>query len=245
MFMSRILADSMIFDYNHNVQRINTDTIEQLLQSGSIENSSRVLKIFFDGIGFRQLESLLLRLYISVDIYFIAHSFSQSIGISNEKFVSRFGSVDDLERFSSADDTIEYFKEMILQCIKWRTEIAYDNRNSAIKRAKKYIDENYTREDISLKSVASAMNFSPTYFSFLFKKEMGMNFINYLTQVRIGKAKSLLCCTRKMVYEVACEVGFRDYRYFSQIFKKYTGQTPHEFQSNRNRGELTQTNSIV
>ena len=78
------------------------------------------------------------------------------------------------------------------------------------------------------------MNFSPTYFSSLFKKETGTNFINYLTQARIHKAKTLLCCTSKMVYEVAYEVGFRDYRYFSQIFKKYTGQTPREFQCSSN-----------
>ena len=78
------------------------------------------------------------------------------------------------------------------------------------------------------------MNFTPTYFSSLFKKEMGVNFVTYLTEIRVEKAKTLLCCTNKKVYEIAYEVGFGDYRYFSQIFKKHTGLTPQEFKAQKN-----------
>ncbi len=227
--------DRRIMDHRNDVQRINTDYIEQILQSSSIETCRDKLSSYFDEIGFCGLESLMLRLYIAMDIYLLTRSFCKSIGIPDEKFVRTFGSIDDIESLSSADATVEFFTEMIVQCLKWRIELAHENSGDAIKRAKEYIDKKYTAEDISLKSVATAMNFSPAYFSSLFKKEMGMNFINYLTQVRIHKAKALLCCTSKMVYEVAEEVGFRDYRYFSQIFKKYTGQTPHEFQSSSNK----------
>ncbi len=227
--------DRHTMDYSSDVQRINTDYIEQILQSGSIETCRDKLSNYFDEIGFCRLKSLMLRLYIAMDIYLLARSFCKSIGISDEEFIKSFGSIDDIESLSSAESTVEFFTGMILQCLKWRTELARENNGDAIKRAKDYIDQRYTAEDISLKSVATAMNFSPAYFSSLFKKEMGMNFTNYLTQVRIQKAKSLLCCTSKMVYEVADEVGFRDYRYFSQIFKKYTGQTPHEFQSSCNK----------
>jgi two-component system response regulator YesN len=88
--------------------------------------------------------------------------------------------------------------------------------------------------DISLSTVADAAGLSPSYLSMLFKKETGQNFSEHLTNVRIHKAKELLGCTSKMVYEVAYDVGFRDYRYFSQIFKKYTGQTPRQFQNSAN-----------
>ena len=86
-------------------------------------------------------------------------------------------------------------------------------------------------DEISLRSVANTVGLSPNYFSALFKKEVGQNFSDYLTKIRILKSKDLLSCTSKLIYEVAYEVGFRDYRYFSQIFKKHTGQTPREFQT--------------
>ena len=86
-------------------------------------------------------------------------------------------------------------------------------------------------DDISLTAVACAVGLSPTYLSTIFKRETGQKLSEYLNQVRIGRSKELLCCTSKMIYEIAFEVGFQDYRYFSQIFKKYTGQTPRQFQS--------------
>ena len=76
--------------------------------------------------------------------------------------------------------------------------------------------------------------FSASYFSALFKKKTGYCFSECLNMVRIDRSKQLLCCTSKMIYEVAYEVGFHDYRYFSQIFKKHTGMTPRQFQNSAN-----------
>lgn len=220
----------------YDVQKINTNSIEQLLQYGSIDSCRKTMEDFFGETGFFKLDSLLLRLYIAMDIYILARSFAKNIGISDEEFLERFGSIDTMEtKFATAEESVKFLTAMIMQCVKWRTELVREGSGDAIKRAKEYIEAQYKQEDISLKSVAAAMNFSPTYFSSLFKKEVGMNFINYLTEVRIHKAKNLLCCTTKMVYEVAYEVGFRDYRYFSQIFKRYTGFTPREFQCSSNR----------
>ena len=100
--------------------------------------------------------------------------------------------------------------------------------------AKDFIDRNYMDLDISLKTVADAVGLSPSYLSMLFKKEIGRNLSEYITLVRVERSKELLCCTSKMIYEVAYEVGFHDYRYFSQIFKKHTGMTPRQFQNSAN-----------
>lgn len=236
MFMLTPLQARNSACHECDVQKINTDSIEQLLQCGSIDVCCETVTGFFDDIGFCRVDSLLLRLYIAMDIYIIARSFAKNIGVSDEDFLEQFGSIDAIEtKFSTTAETVDFFTKMILQCVKWRTELVRENSGDTIKRAKEYIDRQYKQDDISLKSVAAAMNFSPTYFSSLFKKEVGMNFINYLTEVRIHKAKNLLCCTNKMVYEVAYEVGFRDYRYFSQIFKRYTGCTPREFQCSSNK----------
>lgn len=219
---------------NETVRKIDTEQIEKLLNNGSLENSTEIIDGFFIETGFRELKSLLLRLYISTDIYITAKTFAEKIGVSEEEFIARFGTVDDIEKLATPDASVKYFTEMLLQCIKWRNERGTKTSTDFSDRIKKYIGQNFQREDLSLKDAADFMNFTPTYFSSLFKNEIGSNFITYLTEIRIEKAKTLLCCTTKKIYEIAYEVGFGDYRYFSQIFKKHTGCTPQQYKLKNN-----------
>lgn len=73
------------------------------------------------------------------------------------------------------------------------------------------------------------MGFNATYFSTLFKKETGQNFMDYLTELRISKAKELLCGEELSVQDVAEQVGYRDLKYFSRLFKKLTGVSPSDY----------------
>ena len=218
-----------------DVKRISTERIESLLRSGRIENCSDVVSGFFDDIKFHEFQSLMFRLYVGMDVYIAARSFSRELGVSNTEFVRSFGSIDEIaSHLQTTSSAVAFFSDMISQCIRWRMENVNDNGNCIVRKAKDYIDKNYMCDEISLRSVANAVGLSPNYFSALFKKEVGQNFSDYLTKIRILKSKDLLSCTSKLIYEVAFEVGFRDYRYFSQIFKKHTGQTPREFQTTVN-----------
>ena len=218
-----------------DVQRLDIRPLQALLQSGRVDNCREVLISYLEQVHFTKLRSLMLRLYVGMDVYIEARSFSRNLGISNAQFNARFGSIDDISsKLQTVDSTIEFLSGMIEQCIRWRIESVSDSSHSVIRNAKEFIDENYMDEDLSLSAVAKAVGLSPTYLSALFKREMQQNFSDYLTSVRIEKAKELLCCTSKMIYEIAYEAGFRDYRYFSQIFKKHTGLTPRQFQNNAN-----------
>ena len=93
-----------------------------------------------------------------------------------------------------------------------------------------FTDKNYTRT-ITLDDVAEHVFLSPTYVSYLFRTEVKMNFINYLTAKRMEKAKELLKDPRLRIYEISTAVGYENSRYFSSIFKKYTGQTPVDYRS--------------
>ncbi len=221
--------------HDTDVRRIDIDKVENFLESGQRDQCVSAVDTIFDEVGYAALESFMLRLYITMDIYVCARTFSKRFGISGEEFTKQFGTIDDMPRnLDTVSSAKGYFSRMFDKCISWRTESCKSESGAIICKAKKYIYDNYHLEDICLKSVASAVNLSPTYFSALFKKDVGINFIDYLTNVRIDKAKELLCCTSLQISQIACRVGFSDYRYFGQIFKKHTGKTPREFQQTHN-----------
>ncbi|NLE26210.1 MAG: response regulator [Clostridiaceae bacterium] len=106
----------------------------------------------------------------------------------------------------------------------------YNNRGIKLimQRAMEFIDENYN-EQISLNEIAEHTFVSTYYISRLFKKELGKNFVDYLNEIRITKAKELLKDLRFKTYEVAELVGISDAHYFSKLFKKYENITPSEY----------------
>jgi two-component system response regulator YesN len=102
-----------------------------------------------------------------------------------------------------------------------------------IAEIRRYIRRNYAAQGLSLQSIAEHTGLSRTYLSFLFKDATGGNLNEYITHLRIQKAKELLLDPRMKTYEVAARVGYQDANYFSTIFKKYVGVTPTEY---RERG---------
>lgn len=103
-----------------------------------------------------------------------------------------------------------------------------EHENQLVVRAQNYIQENY-QKDLSLDEVSRKMDLSPYYFSKLFKEETGSNFVEYVTNLRIGKAKELLGKEGMSMKEICASVGYSDPNYFSRIFKKNTGVTPTEY----------------
>ena len=101
-----------------------------------------------------------------------------------------------------------------------------------IARAKQFINEHQT-EDLSLGQVAKAVNMSTFYFCKMFKKITSINFTDYLSRVRIEKAKNLLLNPNLRISEIAYEVGFQSLTHFNRVFKKITGQSPTQY-----RGQL-------
>jgi AraC-like DNA-binding protein len=99
---------------------------------------------------------------------------------------------------------------------------------SALRKAERYIWDNYTRK-LSLKEIAAASGLSAPYFSTVFKEEMGENLSNYLNRLRVEKAASMLVTTEIPISEVAIACGFEDQSWFSKIFKNNTGFTPGKY----------------
>ena len=120
--------------------------------------------------------------------------------------------------------------------------IAFRNRNRAgygdptISRARAYLSEHYADPNLMLQDVAGEVHLSQSHFSTVFAQETGLTFTQYLTALRIGKAKELLEATEMRSSQIAQEVGYNDSHYFSYLFKKTTGMTPSDFRR-ENRSE--------
>jgi len=104
-----------------------------------------------------------------------------------------------------------------------------------IARAKQFIIEHQT-EDLSLGQVAKAVNTSTFYFCKMFKKVTGINFTDYLSRVRIEKAKNLLLNPNLRISEIAYEVGFQSLTHFNRVFKRIIGQSPTQYRGQLARG---------
>lgn len=92
-------------------------------------------------------------------------------------------------------------------------------RSASHYRRKALIQQHY-QESLRLEDVSNAVGFNATYFSAMFKKETGQNFMDYLTELRMNKAKELLCGDECSVQDVAEQVGYRDLKYFSACSRK-------------------------
>ena len=225
------MGDSHVLDLNW----IDRSEVENFLHSGTLGGAERVIESLFDRIGNQQLKSSLFRLYIVIDIYLTSKMFVEQIGISKEIFVETVGDADTvIQQFRTPESAKSYIINLLEKCVEMRN-IRNDTSKTAINQAKSYISEHFHDPDISLSSVAASVNICTPYFCLLFKKELGETFVGYLTNVRMEKAKELLCCSSKRITQIAEEVGYNDYHYFTGLFKKLNGITPCQFRKLKNK----------
>ncbi len=105
-----------------------------------------------------------------------------------------------------------------------------DKNCKIMQQVQAYLEKNY-KQDISLEGLAQTLDFSPFYFSKLFKQHFGITFVEYLTDIRINIAKSILQDTAKSAKDIGEQVGYPNPNYFVKLFKKKTGMTPTEYRN--------------
>lgn len=132
----------------------------------------------------------------------------------------------DISRLQDITQAVNYLKEFICN-IKSR-QMAESNYSLIVQKVIKYIGDHYW-EDISLKKVAELFSTNASYLSRLIKKETGENYVDIVSRTRIEVSKKLLKDPQNRINEVAEAVGYKDYAYFYQVFKKFEGISPSEY----------------
>ena len=136
----------------------------------------------------------------------------------------------------SVDDIKVYIRHLLERALEIRNAASGRRYSDIIKTAINQIEHTYMSDNISLNTVAANVGMSPSYFSSIFSREMGMTFTEYLTKVRMENAEELLVCSFMKTSEIGYEVGYKDPHYFSYIFKKMLGCSPKKYRSDR-KGE--------
>jgi two-component system response regulator YesN len=125
----------------------------------------------------------------------------------------------------------KWFEHTVTEIIDAVKDTQQKKLMKVIEQAKAYIADHYTN-DLTLEIISEQINVSQTHFSRIFKLETGLNFVDYLTKVRLDKAIELLKATDMTIKQICFEVGFNDPNYFSKVFKKVLGVTPGEYKNN-------------
>ena len=144
--------------------------------------------------------------------------------------VERLSGIDRLETWT---DYCEWWEKMIQTVNEWlNTRIhPLTSVRKEVQLMIRYIREHY-KEDVQVAELAKLVQLHPSYAGHaIFKQEVGENFSDYLSRVRMEKASELLERTTMKIYEVSGAVGISDYRYFCKLFKSHTGFTPTQYKN--------------
>lgn len=157
----------------------------------------------------------------------------KNLGV-DRKIVSYIGirTIIYVSKASSIDKTRMLIKEMISDLSEEYMDITRSINCEGLDCAVVFIEKNYYK-NISLDDVSYISNMSPSYFSRQFKKEYGINFVNYLQNIRIEKSKELLSETNLSIQDIAFEVGFNDTAHFSKSFKSKNKITPSQYRKTK------------
>ena len=206
--------------------RLDPTLIQGFIQNGLETELEDFVNEFFDGLG-DACESLMFRHYLLLSARINALAAAEMLGLDRELLARRLPQPE----LDAPQALRAYFAAVLRSAIALREEESIRRSGGIVDSAIDYIDLHYTEESISLNTVARAINVSTNYLSAMFSQKMGLSFVEYLTQKRMTRAKQLLRQSGKRSGEVAAEVGYRDPRYFSFVFKKTQGCTPREYRA--------------
>ncbi len=206
--------------------------IEDFLKLGSVEECGPFIDEYFAAVGEHNYKSLLLRQYMTVDIFYCVQEFLKSLKVETDEIPETLRDIKEIPKvIGGVETTVAYLKALFHFALSARDKCSNDRYGNLIREARAYIAEHFARSDFSLNMISAHIGVSSSYFSSIFKQEMGQSFVEYLTKVRIDKACELLKCTNLRTAEIGESVGYNDPHYFSATFKKIMGQSPKDYKA--------------
>jgi two-component system, response regulator YesN len=176
------------------------------------------------------LKSSLIKNYIFVDVVLAAARLVNDLGGDLDHVIPELNHIETaLPKTNTLEQLREQAFKILCGALAFRDSQRSGQYKTLVRLAKEYMEKHFTEPELSLNEVASQVNLSASHFSAVFSQETCQTFKECLTEIRIKKAKQLLCSTSLRSSDIAYQVGYNDPHYFSSVFKKNTGLSPIEF----------------
>jgi two-component system response regulator YesN len=212
--------------------KVDRAAVENFLRCGAKEDFDQFFNLYIRPLGETTLTSYLIKNYIFVDVVLATVKLVNELGGDIDQVVPELESIETtLASIKSVEQLREQVYRIALSTLAFRDRHTSSHYTGTIQQAKDYIDHHYMESELSLNEVAAHVNLSSSHFSVVFSKEACQTFKEYLTEIRIKKAKELLRTTALRSADIAYQVGYSDPHYFSHVFRKVTGLSPNEFRS--------------
>lgn len=207
------------------------EMLQKFLSNGTREEVKAFSDAYISRIEEENIRSTMVRQYVVIDVCIVILSFCERISSANRLQEEAEELQKMMQKIHSLSEIKKYVVRLLNEAIELRDAESGRRYSDLIAAAKKEIENHYMTEEISLNTVAISVGMSPSYFSSIFSKEAGKTFVEYLTEVRIEKAKEFLMCSSMKTSEIGYEVGYKDPHYFSYIFKKVQGCSPKGYRA--------------
>ncbi len=215
---------------NAELLGVDNAAVVNFLRSGVKDEIDEFFDETIRPLGDAALRSYLIKNYIVLDVIIAAAKSVKECGGDIDKVVPELNSIETiLVNINTVENLKEQVCKILLSVLAFRDTQSQPGHARLIQHAKDYIDQHYMETDLSLNDIATLINLSPSHFSTVFSQETDQTFRDYLTEIRIQKAKELLRTTNMKSSDVSSQVGYSDPHYFSFVFKKNTGFSPSEF----------------
>jgi len=216
---------------------IDGDIFLTRLKYASKKDIDSIMQEYIKALGDNFGENQMLVFFIFGEIIVAASKIVEALGGDIRKIAPYSLKQEDIQYIAGSREVfLQKVHSLLSAVIEYRDAHTSGRYQAVIVKAREYIDLNFSSADISLYSTAEHVGISPNHLSTVFAQETGENFIEYLTRVRIDKAKQLLSDTSMKSADITYEAGFSDPHYFSYIFKKNTGLSPREYRLKGQKG---------
>jgi len=240
---SMLPAEDGIFD-PAKLLSINGDVFFTKLKYASKKDIDAIVQEYIAMMGNTWGENPMFIYFLFGEIIVAASKILESIGGDIKEIVPFSLNHENIQKAIGSPDRFEKAVKSLLSVLfEYRDSHTAGRYQSVIVKAREFINSNFSSTNISLYSTADHVGISPNHLSTVFVQETGENFIEYLTKVRIERAKLLLKTSNMKSVDIANETGFNDPHYFSYIFKKNTGFSPKEFRQKEQNHEKSNQNS--
>ena len=210
--------------------KVDKSAVENYLRSGAKNEFDEFLHAYLGPLGETALKSNLIRNYIFVDVLLAIAKLVNDLGGDVDKVIPELNSIEmTMSNIKSIEQLRDQMYKILSSALAYRDSQPNGQYKNLIRQAKEYLQHHYADPELSLNEIAAQANLSASHFSVVFSQETGQTFKEYLTEIRINKAKELLRMTALRSGDIAYQVGYNDPHYFSSVFKKHTGLSPIEF----------------